>query len=260
MHNISRILAARKAFIPYLTAGDPNLQTTLAAMKALADSGADIIELGIPFNDPVADGPTIQKASERALRNPFSMLEIFETVAAFRKSGYETGVLLMTYANPVFQFGYESFCQTAKAHGVDAALITDLPPEEATDYIAAARDAGLGTVFLCSPTTTPERLAMIDSAATAFVYYVAHAGVTGVRDSLPDDLLPRIEAIASAIKNPLCVGFGVSKPEQAAAIASRAAGVIVGSAVVKHFENHAGDALLDALGHFAREMKEAIHV
>ncbi|HCM84055.1 MAG TPA: tryptophan synthase subunit alpha [Alphaproteobacteria bacterium] len=258
MSKIKNIIGARKAFIPYITAADPDLATTLAAMKMLADAGADIIELGIPFTDPIADGPTIQKATERALKNDFRMPDMFDVVRQFRAS-HATPVLLMTYANPVFSMGYDKFCAGAAAAGVNAVLITDLPPEEACAFRGAAHENNLGTVFLCSPTTTPERLKLIDQAATEFVYYIAHAGVTGVRTDLPTDVAEKLQKLKSQLQNKLCVGFGVSTPEQARALSAHADGVIVGSAVVKLFEKYQCDELLVQLKSFTQKMAEAVH-
>lgn len=258
MSKIKQALAQRKAFVPYITAADPDLATTLAAMKTLADAGADIIELGIPFTDPIADGPTIQKATERALKNDFRMQDMFDLVRQFRTL-HATPVLLMTYANPVFSMGYNAFCEGANAAGVDAVLITDLPPEEAGEYLAAAKANGIGTVFLCSPTTTPERLKLIDQAATEFVYYIAHAGVTGVRSELPTDVADKLQKLKSQFQNKLCVGFGVSTPEQASALTPHADGVIVGSAIVKLFEQYQGAELQSQLKSFVQKMAEAVH-
>lgn len=254
------VFGRKTAFIPFITAGDPDLSLTLEALKVLSDNGADIIELGVPFTDPIADGPTIQKSSERALKNPFHMQDILDLVRNFRAQGYETPILLMTYANPVFVMGYDAFSQAAVAAGVDAALITDLPPEEAEDFVTASDHAGLRRVFLCSPTTTPERLKLVDKYSNAFVYYVARAGVTGVRDDLPADVVGKLTDLKQTLSNPLCVGFGISTPAQAQALSGKAAGIIVGSAIVKLFEDHQGQELLDRLATFTAQMKaEASH-
>lgn len=258
MSKIKTALAQRKAFVPYITAADPDLSVTLTAMKTLADAGADIIELGIPFTDPIADGPTIQRATERALKNDFRMQDMFDVVRQFRAS-HATPVLLMTYANPVFSMGYDAFCKGASRAGVDAVLITDLPPEEANEYLAAAKANNIGTVFLCSPTTTSERLKLIDQAATEFVYYIAHAGVTGVRSELPMDVADKLQTLKSQLKNKLCVGFGVSTPRQAKSLAPHADGVIVGSAIVKLFEQYQDAELQSQLKSFAQNLAEAVH-
>jgi tryptophan synthase alpha chain len=259
MSRIASTFAKGKAFIPYITAGDPDMATTLSVLKTLARSGADMIELGIPFTDPVADGPTIQKASERALKHPFRMESIFGLVKEFRSAGFETPVVLMSYANPVFVYGYEAFAKEAVASGIDAALLTDIPPEEAEDYVAAAKKHGLGTVFLCSPTTSPERLKLVDDASTAYVYYVAHVGVTGARDDLPRDVQEALADLKKNLKKPLCVGFGISTPQQAEVMAKYADGVIVGSALVGLFERWRGTELLSHIAKLTQDLKGAIH-
>jgi tryptophan synthase alpha chain len=259
MSRIASVFAKDKAFIPYITAGDPDMATTLSVLKILAKNGADMIELGIPFTDPVADGPTIQQASERALKHPFRMKSIFGLVREFRNSGYETPVVLMSYANPVFVYGYEDFAKEAVASGIDAVLLTDIPPEEAEDYTAAAKKHGLGTVFLCSPTTSPERLKLVDAASTAYVYYVARAGVTGARDDLPQDVQQALAALKKNLNNPLCVGFGISTPQQAAVMAKYADGVIVGSALVSLFARWRGAELLSHIAKLTQDLKGAIH-
>lgn len=248
----------RAAFIPYITLSDPDLETSFGAIRALAEAGADMIEIGVPFTDPVADGPTIQKACDRALRHPFSMADIFALTARVRAAGIDVPLVMMTYANPVFAAGFDAFCAGAAKGGIDALLITDIPPEEAEDYTKAAAAHGLGTVFLCSPTTALERLAAIDAASTAYVYYIARAGVTGVRDTLPPGLSDTLADLRARLSQPLCVGFGLSTPAHAAALAPHADGLIVGSAVVRLFEDYAGDALLEKLSAFAAAMTEGM--
>lgn len=255
---IRDILSTQKAFIPYITAGDPDLDTTLEALKTLSDNGADMIELGIPFTDPVADGPTIQKASERALKNPFHMEDLFKLTKQFREDGYDTPIVLMSYANPIFVYGFDAFAKNAVANGIDAVLITDIPPEEADDYLTAAKTHGLGTIFLCSPTTTPERLELVDEASTAYVYYVARAGVTGARDDLPQELQDTLRDLKQTLKNPLCVGFGISTPDHAATVAKHADGIIVGSALVNFFERWQGEDLLSKIATLTKDIKGAI--
>jgi len=258
MNRIKTAFDSGRAFIPYITAGDPDIATTREVLKTLADHGADMIELGIPFTDPVADGPTIQKASERALKNPFHMRDIFGLTEKFRNDGYDTPIILMSYANPVFVYGFDAFARDAVAAGIDAALLTDIPPEEAEEYCAAAGKHNLGTVFLCSPTTTPERLARVDAAATAYVYYIARAGVTGARDDLPADVQQALAALKKTLQNPLCVGFGISTPHHASVMARHADGVIVGSALVKLFEEFSGEDLLHKIAEMTAAMKDAI--
>lgn len=261
-NRIEKVFAGLKqskqaALIPYITFGDPDFETTYQSLISLSKAGADMIELGVPFNDPIADGPTIQKACTRALANSFSMHDIFAVMRRFRAAGFETPVVLMSYANPVFALGYDVFCREAVASGIDAALLTDLPPEEAGEYLAAAKSADLGTVFLCSPTTDPARLALIDASSSAYIYYVAHAGVTGARTSLPPEITGKLGQLMAKLKNKLCVGFGISTPEQAALLAPHADGLIVGSALVKLFEDYRGEDLQKNIYTFIKSMKEA---
>ena len=259
-HTFSRLKAAgQTALIPYITLGDPDLETSFQAIRTLADAGADMIELGVPFTDPVSDGPVIQKACDRALLNPFRMADIFSLTKRVRNSGIEIPLILMSYANPVFALGFENFCSEAVKGGLDAVLITDIPPEEAESYCRAASASRLDTVFLCSPTTSAQRLQKISAASTAYVYYVAHAGVTGARTALPADIGAQLGHLKSSIKNPLCVGFGISTPEQAASLAPHADGLIIGSALVKFFETHQGDDLQQHISTFIKTMKGAMN-
>lgn len=258
-NTFSRLKVARQAaLIPYITIGDPDLDTSFQAIRTLVEAGADMIEIGIPFTDPVADGPTIQKACERALLNPFRMIDIFAMTRKVRESGVDIPLILMSYANPVYAMGFDAFCAQAVESGIDAVLITDIPPEESEEYCKAAQTHDLKTVFLCSPTTSPERLTLIDEVSTGYVYYIAHAGVTGVRSSLPAEIVMALNGLKSQLKNPLCVGFGISTPEQGASLAPHADGLIIGSAIVKLFETSRGAALQKQLLDFVEFMKKAI--
>jgi tryptophan synthase alpha chain len=245
---------ARPVLIPYLTVGDPDLDTTYQAIKTLAAAGADMIELGVPFTDPIADGPTIQKSSERALQHDFHLDDIFKLSTRLRQDGVAIPFVLMSYANPLYAYGLDRFCPAAVKAGIDALLITDMPPEESEDYLKAARAAELGTVFLASPTTSPERLKMIDEASTAYVYYVARAGVTGARASLPPDLQQQLTVVRKSLRGKLCVGFGLSTAAHVAALAPYADGLIVGSALVDLFEKNQGAALQIALHDFMQDL------
>ncbi len=245
------------ALIPYITLGDPDLETSFQTIRTLTMAGADMVELGIPFTDPVSDGPVIQKACDRALLNPFCMEDIFALARRVRESGIETPLILMSYANPVFSSGFDHFCKSTVDSGIDAALLTDIPPEEAGPYRHAATTHGLETIFLCSPTTTPERLRLIDECSTAYVYYVAHAGVTGARDTLPEEITARLHALKSSLTHPLCVGFGISTPTQATVLAPHADGLIVGSALVGLFEQYNGEELQKRIFSFIQSMKDA---
>lgn len=257
---IQKVFESKKTrLIPYIMIGDPDFETSYQAIKTLVSSGADIIELGMPFTDPVADGPTIQKAAERALQNEIALSDIFALTKRLRDDGIETPFVLMGYANPPYVYGLEKFCHDAVDAGIDASLIVDIPPEEAQDYLHHAKEAGLETVFLSSLTTHAERLQMIDQASTAFVYYVARAGVTGTRSDLPEDLKDNLKRIRSQIQNKLCVGFGISKPEHGEILAPYVDGIVIGSAIVKLFETHQGDALQNAIRDFVVPVRKAIN-
>lgn len=246
------------ALIAYLTIGDPDLETSYHSIITLAQAGADMIELGIPFTDPLADGPTIQKSSERALKNSFNLDQVFALIKRLRHDGLETPFILMSYANPIYAYGFEHFCRQAVSHGIDACLITDFPPEEAAEYLKCARQEKLETVFLCSPTTSKQRLMAIDQASTGFVYYVARAGVTGAHQSLPIDIQEKLKYVRCTLKNKLCVGFGISTPEQARELSSQVDGLIIGSAIVDLFEHYTGKILQQKIYDFISSIKWAM--
>lgn len=229
----------KKAFITFITAGDPNLTTTEALVLAFAQTGVDIVELGVPFSDPMADGPTIQAASERALKNGTSLAKILKSVENIRQKS-EIPIGLMTYYNPVFHYGEAKFVKDAKQAGVDGLIIPDLPPEEGHSLIKAARKAGLSTVFFLSPTTPKARIKPIAQASTGFIYYVSLTGVTGARTGLSQSIFSNVRTAKRLTNKPICVGFGVSTAAQARDIARVADGVIVGSAIVKEIEANAG--------------------
>jgi tryptophan synthase alpha chain len=246
-----------RAFIPFVTAGDPDLDTTADIVRRLIDSGADIIEIGVPFSDPMADGPTIQAASERALRNPFSLKAILEMIGTIRAE-YATPIILFGYYNPFMRYGIECLAEDAAAAGVDALLIVDLPPEEAGPMLAAARPRGLDMIFLLAPTSTEERIQRITACASGFIYFVSVTGVTGTRASLDGSLQQYVDTIRRYTELPVGIGFGVSTPDQVSRIAVYADAVIVGSAIVNIIAAHAGkDTLLDAVGDFASRLKAA---
>ncbi len=223
----------RAAFVPYLTAGDPGLEWTERYLDALTEAGADIVELGVPFSDPIADGPVNQRSSERALKAGTTLRGILDCVARMRGKGCETPIVLFSYFNPIHRMGVDKFAGGAARAGVDAVLIVDLPPEEAGAYRASMSAAGLETVFLASPTTTDERLVQVGEASTGFVYYVSRLGVTGTRTALAESLAEDVTRARRKITKPIAVGFGISTPEQAAEVAALADGVVVGSALVK---------------------------
>ena len=250
--------ARKKAFIAFMTAGDPDLAATVDLVLALEKAGADIVELGVPFSDPLADGPIIQAASYRSLQKGTTLSKILASVERIRLRS-DIPIALMTYYNPVFHFGERAFVQQAKAAGVDGVIIPDLPVEEADSLRGFAGKAGLATIFFVAPTTTPQRLKPIVNAAKGFIYYVSVAGVTGARSVVPSEIASRIRSVKALTDKPVCVGFGVSTPQQARAIARVADGVIVGSAIVSEIRKHAGTADLSSrVGTFVARLVKAV--
>jgi tryptophan synthase alpha chain len=230
--------ANKKAFIAFITAGDPDLDTTEELVLALEKAGADIVEIGVPFSDPLADGPTIQAASYRSLQKGTTVKKILAVVKRIRQRS-QVPLALMTYYNPVFHFGEKSFVEQAKASGVDGVIIPDLPLEEAGELRRFAMKEDLSTIFFVAPTTTADRLKPVVKAATGFIYYVSVAGVTGARKAVPAEIAIKIRQVKALTDKPVCVGFGVSTPEQARMMARVADGVIVGSAIVNEIHKNA---------------------
>lgn len=227
----------RKALVPFITAGDPQPDITVPLMHALVEAGADIVELGVPFSDPMADGPVIQRASERALKNNVNLHLVLQMVKEFRTKNTHTPVVLMGYLNPVAIMGYENFAKAASKAGVDGVLTVDIPPEEATELTRALRDADIDPIFLLAPTSSSERISLIANAASGFVYYVSLRGVTGAAHLDVAAVKDQLQAIRAKTTLPVGVGFGINSPETAAAVASVADAVVVGSALV----NRIGD-------------------
>lgn len=242
----------KKAFIPYIMAGDPDLEKTEENVMMLEECGADIIELGVPFSDPLADGPTIQRAAERALKAGVTLKKIIPFVKRIR-SYTQTPIVLMTYYNSVFKYGEASFIKDAVDAGIDGAIIPDLPPEEAESFIELSRAADFSTVFLVAPTSTKERIKKVVDACSGFLYYVSITGITGARLSLDERFKKHISLVKKSADMPVAVGFGVSTPEDAGMITRLADGVIVGSAIVKKFYEHPAGAK-----EFIRKLREAI--
>jgi tryptophan synthase alpha chain len=222
----------KKAFIPYMMAGDPSLEKTRDVVLLFEACGADIVELGVPFSDPLADGPTIQRASERALKNGVTLRKVISLVKDLRQVT-QIPLVLMTYFNPVFKYGTDAFIKDARSAGVDGMIIPDLPPDEAGDFIKLSRKAALDTIFLLAPTSTEDRIRKVTKAASGFIYYVSITGITGASLLLDGSMDLLISNIRKYTDKPIAVGFGVSTPEEAAAIARISDGVIVGSAIVK---------------------------
>jgi len=229
----------KKAFIAFITSGYPSLAATGKLVSELSKSGVDIIELGVPFSDPMADGPIIQEASQAALKKGVNLNDILNLVKAVRED-VDTPICLMTYYNPIFCFGEEEFVKKAVACGVDGVIIPDLPPEEGKSFLKSANKFGLDTVFFLSPTTTLERVQFISGISKGFIYYVSLTGVTGPRQNLPQDLVNNIKKIKKATSKPVCVGFGISNAKQVKAVFKIADGVIIGSAIVKKIRENIG--------------------
>lgn len=226
----------RKALIPFVTAGDPASGGAVELMHALARAGADVIELGVPFSDPMADGPVIQRASERALKEGVSLDVVLGYVAAFRKRDSATPVVLMGYANPIEAMGTEPFASRAQAAGVDGVLVVDYPPEESTDFAALVRRHGIDLIFLLAPTSTPERIDHVARLASGYVYYVSLTGVTGAAHLDVGDVGSKLAAIRRRMTLPLGVGFGIRDGESARAVGKVADAVIVGSRIIQEME------------------------
>ena len=221
------------AFMPYLPVGYPDLPTSLDLFQALVEAGADLIEVGVPFSDPLADGPTIQAATQQALAHGVTSADCLATVRALRGRGVETPMLLMGYVNPILAYGTERYVADAAAAGADGFIIPDLPPDEAGDMEAACRQHGLAMIYLVAPTSTPQRLALAAKHSSGFLYLVSVAGITGARSELPPHLAGFIASAREHTDLPLAVGFGIGAPEQAQAVGALADGVIVGSALVR---------------------------
>jgi tryptophan synthase alpha chain len=246
-----------KALIPFITAGDPDLAMTRDLIWEMEKNGADIIELGVPFSDPMADGPTIQRSSERALASGTTLKAILAMVKSVRKVS-QVPIILMGYFNPVFRYGIRKFAADAVASGVDGVLLVDLPPEEASAFKAEAFAKGLEVIFLLTPTSDDKRIEKVARCAGGFVYYVSVTGVTGARKGVADSIGSAVERIKKRIDLPVAVGFGISDPSQAAKVAGVADGVVVGSALVKLFEEFKGLELKKRVGSFIAELKAGI--
>jgi tryptophan synthase alpha chain len=244
----------RPALIGYITAGDPSPECTPSLVAALESGGVDLIELGVPFSDPIADGPVIQRASDRALKAGTSVAKVLEIAARIRRHS-EIPLLLFTYLNPVLRYGLDKLARAAAAQGIDGCLLTDLSVEEAEPYTAAMHQAGLDTVFLAAPTSTGHRLELVAKYSTGFVYLVSRTGVTGERASISEGAAPLVSAMRKTTQLPLAVGFGISTAAQVRAVGAIADGVVVGSALVRVIEQHGASGELPArLEALAREL------
>ncbi len=248
----------RKGLIVFITAGVPDLQTTGALILELEKSGADIIELGIPFSDPMADGPVIQRSSQRALEAGITITKILKLVKGIRRKT-EIPLVLMGYYNPILNYGEKKFIRDSVNAGVDGLIVPDLPPEEGENVIREGMAKGLDIIFLLAPTSTEERIKLIVQVSQGFIYYVSLTGVTGMREQKMDSIKPMIKKIRRLTDQPIAVGFGISSPQQAGEVAGLADGVIVGSAVVNIIERYPDKSeCLNRVGHFVRSLKKGI--
>ena len=227
----------RKGFVGFVTAGDPTIDRTVEVALEMERGGVDVLELGVPFSDPLADGPVIQRASERALRRGTTLTQVLNAVQLIRRSS-ELPLVLFSYFNPLLRYGLQALARKAREAGVDGVLVTDLPPEEAEEWLSVARAADLDTVFLAAPTSPPARLERVATASRGFVYAVSRTGVTGEREALSAEARPLVERLQALSREPVALGFGISTPEQVRAAADVADAVVVGSALVRFLEEH----------------------
>jgi tryptophan synthase alpha chain len=241
----------RPGLVVYVTCGDPDLATTREIVLAAIEAGADVIELGVPFSDPVADGPVIQRASERALKHGTSLAQVLTLAAEVRQQAQSTGLVVFSYLNPVLRMGIEKFCKVARHAGVDGVLLTDLPVEEAGEYLQAMRAQDLAPIFLAAPTSPDERLKTIAEASRGFVYAVSRMGVTGARQQLAGDAQKLVKRLRRVTKLPIAVGFGISNASQFEEVGKFADAVVVGSAIVETVERNRGREAA-AVGEFVR--------
>ncbi len=255
MSNIRKAFENGKAFIPFITCGDPDLETTAAVVKAAAENGADLIELGIPFSDPTAEGPVIQGANIRALRGGVTTDRIFGFVRDIRRE-VTVPMVFMTYANVVFSYGADRFIRTCSEIGIDGLILPDLPYEEKDEFLPVCREYGVDLISLIAP-TSENRVAMIASEAEGFLYIVSSLGVTGTRSAITTDLASIVKIVRENTDTPCAIGFGISTPEQAKQMAGVSDGAIVGSAIIKILEEHGRDAA-GYVGDYVRSMKDAL--
>ena len=255
MSNIYKAFENKKAFIPFVTGGDPDLETTKNLLIAMEKAGADLIEIGIPFSDPIAEGPVIQEASQRALAAGCTTDKLFDMVKEARQR-VKIPMVFMTYANVVFSYGIERFCKRAAEVGMDGMILPDVPFEEKEEFASVAEKYGLNLISLIAP-TSHERISMIAKEAEGFVYCVSSLGVTGMRSQITTDIGAMVELVKAQKDIPCAVGFGISTPEQAKKMAAQAGGVIVGSAIVKLCETHGADCV-PYIKEYVKSMKDAI--
>ena len=249
----------RKALIPYITAGDPHPDLTVSMMHALVDSGADMIELGIPFSDPMADGPTIQRASERALAHHVGLSHVFNMVKTFREKDTQTPIILMGYANPIEAIGAETFVERAKVSDVDGIITVDYPPEECTQFTKLLKEKNIDSIFLLSPTSELDRVKLIIEQASGFLYYVSLKGVTGAANIDIEQVKSKVSMIRKLTNLPIGVGFGVRDAATAKEVAKISDAVVVGSRMIQEIENSNKDNLIQNISKLMKELREAVN-
>ncbi len=250
--------AGRKALIPYITAGDPQPSLTVSLMHALVESGADVIELGVPFSDPMADGPVIQRSAERALANGVRLKDVLGMVRSFRERDSSTPIVLMGYANPIEAMGVRRFVVEAGTHGVDGVIVVDYPPEECEEFARLARENGIDPIFLLAPTSSERRIAQVGRIGSGYLYYVSLKGVTGAGNIDLDEVAARIPRIRAATKLPIGVGFGIRDAESARRIASTADAVVIGSRIIQEIEAAGPEAALARVKAFIKPIRAAL--
>jgi len=241
------------SLVAYVTCGDPDLATTRDIILSTIDAGAAVIELGVPFSDPLADGPVIQRASERALKHGTSLEQVLKLASEIRQHSQSVGLVVFSYLNPILRMGLEKFCKVARHAGIDGVLVTDLPVEESAAYVTEARRNDLATIFLAAPTSTDQRLKQIAEVSTGFIYAVSRTGVTGARQQLPEEAQSLVKRIRKFAQLPVAVGFGISTPEQFAAVGSFAEAAAVGSAIVQIIEQNPGREV-ESVAKFIRQL------
>jgi len=250
--------AKRKALIPYITAGDPHPSLTVPLMRGLVEAGADIIELGVPFSDPMADGPVVQRAGERALKFGVGLSTVLRMVEEFRRADAETPIVLMGYANPVEAMGVENFIGAAKVAGVDGVIVVDYPPEECEEFAALAKKNGIDPIFLLAPTSTDKRIEEVARHGSGYLYYVSLRGVTGASNIDFSEITQKIPAIRSATRLPIGVGFGIRDADSARRIAQSADAVVIGSRIIQEIENGAPEGAVGRVKAFLKPIRQAL--
>jgi tryptophan synthase alpha chain len=248
----------RKALIPYITAGDPHPSLTVPLMRGLVEAGADILELGVPFSDPMADGPVVQRAGERALKHGVGLTHVLGMVKDFRNSDAATPIVLMGYANPIEAMGVEKFVDAARAAGVDGVIVVDYPPEECEQFAAQAKKAGIDPIFLLAPTSTDARIEQVGRVGSGYLYYVSLRGITGAANIDLGDVAARIPKIRAATRLPIGVGFGIRDAESARRIAQSADAVVIGSRIIQEIEGGAADQAVSRVKAFLKPIREAL--